>query len=72
MKMTELDLKELTVNDLLDIIKENVRAGAIKTSDKVVLASDEEGNSFSPLVLRGISKDQGVLVFYPLYRNESY
>ena len=58
----------LSVRKLILILQTSVNAGTIKATDTVYLASDEEGNSFSPLVIEGIEKsNDNKVTLYPLF-----
>ena len=56
------DLTPITVADLKAVLE------TVPDHYKVEQATDEEGNSYSPCVLRGISQDPNAktLTFYPV------
>lgn len=71
-KQIENDLIPFTVADLMNELVNQLKIGSISKDTPVILSSDEEGNSFSPLVFRGLSIDDSDgtkrLYFYPLYQ----
>jgi hypothetical protein len=66
-KKIEQDLKALTLDELI-VILQNTRIAQGKNL-KLLLSSDEEGNSFSPVCLRGmeVNPTDETLYIYPLF-----
>lgn len=67
-------MKTLTVKAFAKLLNGLLRSGQIKATDKIYLASDEEGNSFSRLIDQteisfGIEK--GKIILYPIERYET-
>lgn len=62
------DLTPLTVGELVRLISRY----PVLPDASVLLAADEEGNSYSPCVLRGLdfNPKENVLTFYPLYNDD--
>lgn len=56
------DLKPMTAGELARLLK------AFPAETKVEQATDEEGNGYSPVVLRGMAYDEkeGTITFYPI------
>ena len=59
--------KPITLSKFICFLKYNVDKGNIKMKDKLFMASDEEGNSYSPIVSEGIFIDNGKIIIYPLF-----
>jgi hypothetical protein len=67
-------VEKLTVNEVVNLLCNLVKNGQIKGTDEVWLSSDEEGNSFHPLVkingqynvcIEQQSHDKNMLVLMP-------
>lgn len=71
-KEAQPDMKGLTVSDLVAFISFNLKKGHIKPTDKVFLSIDEEGNGFSPVVIRGIEAGEGSIIFFPLKVSDEF
>jgi hypothetical protein len=75
-KKIEKDLTPMTVENLIAFLLKKVDDGVVSKTSPVIMASDEEGNSYSELTLRGISagdsmdNDESCVVFYPLFNRE--
>ncbi len=65
-KAMKNDLKDMTVDELISFLTYNVKQGHVHKNAKVFIATDEEGNGFSPVVLRGAELDKTLIIFYPL------
>ena len=65
--------KKMTVNDLISLLKNALHDGSITDNTEVWLSSDEEGNSYSPLVQLndgtfniGFERQRDKITFYPI------
>ena len=65
--------KKMTVNDLISMLKNALHDGSITDNTEVWLSSDEEGNSYSPLVRLndgtfniGFERKRDKITFYPI------
>ena len=68
MNGVKVENRPMTIKYLRQYLDYNVRIGKIKETDTLYLSSDEEGNSFSPMVIEGISKEGNKIVLYPLFK----
>lgn len=66
MSQKQSDLQPMTVSNLMQVLHECLLHGEIKKTDKIILSTDEEGNSHSPLVMGGVEIYKNKLVFYPI------
>jgi len=62
--------RELTVDELVSLIDYFKKRGEITGKAKIMLASDEEGNSFSPLMqfktgMYNVSAEKDRFILYP-------
>ena len=55
----------MTVGNLLTLLAVCLKRGEILRTDLVILATDEEGNSYSELCDRGITVNKGQVIFSP-------
>lgn len=67
--MPEIKRKPLTIFNLIQILKNTVNNGDAKMTDEVWMSSDEEGNSYSPVVFEGLAldPDNRRITLYPLF-----
>lgn len=60
--------KPITVKTLMSLLKNSIKKGVVKETDELWIASDEEGNSYSPVVFEGIQHtDDNRITLYPLF-----
>jgi len=66
-------VKTLTVKAFAKFMNDLLRSGQVKANDKIYLASDEEGNSFSRLIDQteiSIGIEKGKIILYPIEQME--
>ncbi len=71
--------RRLTVGDLKELLDEFIKEGAISENSEVWLSTDEEGNSYSPLMRFkngtfnvGLEPDKSKITLYPSSSHMSY
>jgi len=76
----EIERKPLTVKQLIDEFQKDIAEGELTGDELVWIAADEEGNSYSPIVVDGITfytiEEKGNIRtsvhLYPLFPTNSF
>ncbi len=64
--MTETKIKTMTCGRFIELLQNLIKSGDIKPSTELWQATDEEGNSYSPVTFEGTKLEEEGLTLYPI------